>query len=43
MANIITLFRDSLTNLASRMGTERDKASSSYYGVPLLDDASSWS
>ncbi|WP_428029798.1 DUF1073 domain-containing protein [Ancylobacter sp.] len=29
---------DSLTNLVSRMGTERDKASSSYYGLPLLDD-----
>ncbi|TPL06673.1 phage portal protein [Mesorhizobium sp. B2-4-11] len=38
MANVISIFRDSLTNLVSRMGTERDKASSSYYGIPLLDD-----
>ena len=29
---------DSLTNLVSRMGTERDKASSSVYGLPVLDD-----
>jgi phage-related protein (TIGR01555 family) len=29
---------DSLTNLVSRMGTERDKAASSYYAAPLLDD-----
>ncbi|MER8925796.1 phage portal protein [Mesorhizobium sp. M0859] len=39
MATIFQFARDSLTNLVSRMGTERDKASSSYYGVPLLDDA----
>ncbi|MGX9120321.1 DUF1073 domain-containing protein [Mesorhizobium sp. BHbsci] len=38
MANVISLFRDSLTNLVSRMGTERDKASASYYGLPILDD-----
>ncbi|MER9829179.1 DUF1073 domain-containing protein [Mesorhizobium sp. M0134] len=39
MATIFQFARDSLTNLVSRMGTERDKASSSYYGVPVLDDA----
>lgn len=38
MANVIALVRDSLTNLVSRMGTERDKASSSYYGPPVLSD-----
>jgi len=38
MANVIALFRDSLTNLVSRMGTDRDKAASSFYGTPLLDD-----
>jgi phage-related protein (TIGR01555 family) len=39
MANVIALFRDSLTNLVSRMGTERDKAASSFYSMPALDDA----
>lgn len=39
MGNIITFARDSLTNLVSRMGTTRDKASSSYYGFqPLTDE-----
>ncbi len=38
MTNVIALFRDSLTNLVSRMGTDRDKASASFYGMPLLDD-----
>lgn len=38
MGSVISLFRDSLTNLVSRMGTERDKAASSYYGTPALDD-----
>jgi len=42
MGSVIDIARfvgDSLTNLVSRMGTERDKASSSYYGLPILDDA----
>lgn len=39
MGNVISMVRDSLTNLVSRMGTDRDKASSSFYGVPLLDDS----
>lgn len=39
IVNFASYVADSLTNLVSRMGTERDKASSSYYGVPLLDDA----
>lgn len=39
MAGVINLVRDSLTNLISRMGTERDKASSSVYGLSILDDA----
>ncbi|WP_404927145.1 DUF1073 domain-containing protein [Mesorhizobium sp. ORM16] len=39
MGNIITLARDSLTNLISRMGTGRDKASSNYYAFTPLSDA----
>lgn len=38
MGNIITLFRDSLTNLVSRMGTGRDKAAHSIYADVLVDD-----
>ena len=38
MGNVITLFRDSLTNLVSRMGTGRDKASHSSYGDVFVDD-----
>lgn len=38
MGNVITLFRDSLTNLVSRMGTGRDKAAHSTYGDVLVDD-----
>lgn len=38
MGNVISLVRDSLTNLVSRMGTERDKASHSFYATPLLTD-----
>ncbi|TGV61108.1 DUF1073 domain-containing protein [bacterium M00.F.Ca.ET.141.01.1.1] len=39
MGNIISLARDSLTNLVSRMGTGRDKAASSYYAFAPLSDA----
>ena len=38
MGSVITLFRDSLTNLVSRMGTERDKAAHSVYGAALIAD-----
>lgn len=41
MANIVQFARavgDSLTNLVSRMGTERDKASHSVYGAAHLSD-----
>lgn len=38
MANIIAFARDSLTNLVSRLGTERDKASHTVYSMPLLAD-----
>jgi phage-related protein (TIGR01555 family) len=38
MGNIIAFARDSLTNLVSRMGTERDKAAHSVYAAPLLSD-----
>lgn len=37
--DIARRFGDSLTNLVSRMGTERDKASHSFYGAVLFDDA----
>lgn len=37
--DIARRFSDSLTNLVSRMGTERDKASHSFYGAVLFDDA----
>src|SRR5690348_591449 len=39
MGNILQFARDSLTNLVSRMGTDRDKAAASYYTAPVLDDA----
>lgn len=38
MGNILAFARDSLTNLVSRMGTSRDKASASYYGYSPLSD-----
>ncbi|WP_426126305.1 DUF1073 domain-containing protein [Pararhizobium sp. PWRC1-1] len=38
MVNVITLFRDSLTSLVSRMGTERDKAATVFYTQPVLTD-----
>lgn len=38
MSNVISLVRDSLTNLVSRMGTGRDKAASSYYSTTILTD-----
>lgn len=38
MANIIALMRDSLTSLVSRMGTERDKAATTFYVAPVLTD-----
>lgn len=38
MGNILAFARDSLTNLVSRMGTDRDKAAASYYGLTLLGD-----
>ncbi|WJR66964.1 DUF1073 domain-containing protein [Neorhizobium sp. CSC1952] len=38
MSNVIAFMRDSLTNLVSRMGTDRDKASSSFYAHSVLSD-----
>lgn len=38
MANILAFARDSLTNLVSRMGTDRDKATHTIYRAPVLDD-----
>lgn len=38
MGNILTFARDSLTNLVSRMGTDRDKASASSYVLSAFTD-----
>jgi phage-related protein (TIGR01555 family) len=38
MGNVISFVRDSLTNLVSRMGLEKDKAAYSVYGEVILDD-----
>ncbi len=38
MGNILQFARDGLTNLVSRMGTERDKAASSSYVLTTLTD-----
>jgi phage-related protein (TIGR01555 family) len=38
MANILSFARDSLTSLVANLGTGRDKASTTFYGVPLLTD-----
>lgn len=38
MGNVISLVRDGLMSLASRMGTERDKAATTFYAQPLLTD-----
>ena len=39
MGNILSFARDGLANIVSRMGTDRDKAASSVYGLTLLNDA----
>jgi len=38
MGNIITMARDSLTSLVSRMGTDRDKAATTFYSHTYLTD-----
>jgi len=38
MGNVISLMRDSLTSLVSRMGTDRDKAATTFYTQPILSD-----
>ncbi len=38
MGNVISLVRDGLMSLASRMGTDRDKAATTFYTQPLLTD-----
>ncbi|WP_309086404.1 anti-CBASS protein Acb1 family protein [Chelativorans sp.] len=38
VVNFVGYLADNLTNLVSRMGTDRDKAASSYYAVPILTD-----
>ncbi|TKT79986.1 phage portal protein [Aquamicrobium sp. LC103] len=38
VVNFARVIGDSLTNLVSRMGTERDKAAHTFYGMPLLSD-----
>lgn len=39
MGDLLQLARDSLTNLVANLGTARDKASASFYSLPVLDDA----
>lgn len=36
--SVFRYLTDNLRNLVANLGTERDKASSTYYGFPLLDD-----
>lgn len=38
MGNVISFMRDSLTSLVSRMGTDRDKAATTFYTQPILTD-----
>lgn len=38
MGNVFAFARDSLTSLVSRMGTDRDKASTVFYTQPILTD-----
>ncbi len=38
MANVIALVRDSLTSLVSRMGTDRDKAATTFYAHAVMTD-----
>lgn len=38
IVNFASYVADSLHNLVSRMGTDRDKAAASYYGIPMLGD-----
>ncbi|MFK0273664.1 DUF1073 domain-containing protein [Ensifer sp. NPDC090286] len=36
--NIIAFVRDSLTNMVANLGTSRDKASATFYSMPMLSD-----
>ena len=38
MGNIIAFVRDSLTNMVANLGTSRDKASATFYSMPMLSD-----
>ncbi|MBB4569219.1 hypothetical protein GGE67_000729 [Rhizobium leucaenae] len=38
MGHVLSMVRDGLMSLASRMGTERDKAASAFYTQPILTD-----
>ncbi|ACM27118.1 Phage-related protein HI1409 [Rhizobium rhizogenes K84] len=38
MGHLLSMVRDGLVSLASRMGTERDKAASVFYTQPILTD-----
>ncbi|WFU07655.1 DUF1073 domain-containing protein [Rhizobium sp. CB3090] len=38
MGHVLSMVRDGLMSLASRMGTERDKAASVFYAQPILTD-----
>ncbi|KAF1016190.1 MAG: hypothetical protein GAK31_01679 [Stenotrophomonas maltophilia] len=37
--NQLALFQDGLVNLTANLGTPRDKAASTFYGMPMLSDA----
>jgi phage-related protein (TIGR01555 family) len=39
MGSVLNFTRDTLTNLVSMLGTSRDKAASTHYGVPVLTEA----
>lgn len=38
MGNVVSMLRDGLMSLASRMGTDRDKAATTFYAQPYLTD-----
>jgi len=38
MSNVIAFMRDSLTSLVSRMGTDRDKAATTFYSNTIMSD-----
>lgn len=39
MSRVVAFARDKLQSLVSMLGTERDKAATTFYGIPMWDDA----